>query len=149
MASGNEVVVSSGEGFRHEVWAGKHTFTVDEPADLGGSDTGPNPYELILAALGSCTSMTIRLYAQRKKWPLEQVEIRLHHSRVHAQDCSDCEKQEGYLDHVEKEIVVGGPLTEAQVTRLGEIAEKCPVNVTLHASVRTTQTIRLAARAEK
>jgi putative redox protein len=149
MASGNEVVVSSGEGFRHEVWAGKHTFMVDEPADLGGSDAGPNPYELILAALGSCTSMTMRLYAQRKKWPLEQVEIRLRHSRVHAQDCAHCVEQEGYLDHVEKEIVVGGPLTDEQVARLGQIAERCPVNVTLHASVRSIQTIRLAARAEE
>jgi len=148
MTQGNEVVVSSCDGFRQEVWAGEHTLVVDEPTALGGGGSGLNPYELILAALGACTSMTIRLYAQRKAWPLEHVEVRLHHSRIHAQDCADCLKQEGYLDHVEKEIVVGGPLTEAQVARLGEIAERCPVNVTLHAAVRTKQTIRLAVRAE-
>lgn len=148
MALKNEVVVSSCEGFRQEAWAGTHTLVVDEPAALGGGDAGPNPYALILAALGACTSMTLRLYAQQKNWPLEQVEVRLRHSRIHAQDCADCAKQEGYLDHVEKEIVVGGPLTEAQVTRLGEIAERCPVNLTLRASVHTQQTIRLAVRPE-
>jgi putative redox protein len=148
MAKGNEVVVSSCDGFRHEAWAGEHTLLIDEPAALGGSGAGPNPYELILAALGACTSMTLRLYAQRKEWPLEQVEVRLRHSRIHAQDCADCFQREGYLDHVEKEIVVGGLLTEEQVARLGEIAERCPVNVTLHASAHTTQTIRLATRPE-
>lgn len=147
MGKGNEVVVSSGTGFRHEAWAGEHTLVIDEPASLGGG-AGPNPYELILAALGACTSMTLRLYAQRKEWPLEQVEVRLQHSRIHAQDCADCANQEGYLDYVEKEIVVSGPLTEAQVARLSEVAERCPVNVTLHASVHTAQTIRLAVRPE-
>jgi len=148
MEKGNEVVVSSCHGFRHEAWAGEHTLVIDEPASLGGGGAGPNPYELILAALGACTSITLRLYAQRKEWPLEHVEVRLQHSRIHAHDCADCVQQEGYLDHVEKEIVVGGPLTEEQVARLGEIAERCPVNVTLHASVHTVQTIRRAARPE-
>jgi putative redox protein len=144
MASVTEVVVSSCGGLRQEVWAGRHTLTVDEPETLGGTDAGPNPYELLLAALGSCTSITLHMYAQRKQWPLELVEVRLRHHRVHAQDCADCEKREGYLDHIEKEIVVGGPLTDEQVQRLGEIAEKCPVNRTLRASVHTTQTMRRA-----
>lgn len=147
MANQTEVVVSSCEGFRQEVWAGEHSLVVDEPAALGGTNAGPTPYELILAALGACTSMTVRLYAERKGWPLEHVEVRLQHSRIHAQDCAECEEREGYLDHVEKQIVVDGPLSGEQVTRLGEIAERCPVNLTLKRSVHTTQTIRLASRA--
>ena len=139
-----EVVVSGGAGLRQEAWAGQHTLIVDEPVDVGGTDAGPTPYELILTALGACTSMTLRLYADRKQWPLEQVEVRLRHSRIHARDCADCEVKEGYLDHVEKEIVVAGALSPEQVQRLGEIAELCPVNRTLKSAVRTTQTIRLA-----
>lgn len=144
MAEVTEVVVSSCEGLRQEVWAGQHTLTADEPQTLGGTDTGPDPYQLLLAALGTCTSITLRMYADRKKWPLEHVEIRLRHCRVHAADCAECEEKEGYLDRVEKEIVVGGALTDEQVHRLGEIAELCPVNRTLHASIQTTQTIRRA-----
>lgn len=148
MAQGTEVVVSSCEGFRHEAWAGDHTLLVDEPVSFGGTDAGPTPYELILAALGACTSMTLHLYAKRKGWPLEQVEVHLRHSRIHEQDCENCAEQEGYLDHVEKEIVVSGSLSEEQLTRLGEIAERCPVNLTLKRSVRTTQTLRLAVRTD-
>ena len=139
-----QVVVSSDRDFRQEVWAGRHTLIADEPREAGGEDAGPNPYELLLAALGACTSMTMGMYARRKEWPLERVEVRLTHERIHAEDCAECEQKEGYLDHVAKEIVVAGPLTEEQVARLGEIAEKCPVNRTLHASVHTTQTIRKA-----
>ena len=139
-----EVVVSSDKNLRQEIWAGRHTLVADEPRDVGGDDTGPGPYELLLAALGACTSMTLLLYARRKEWPLERVEIRLRHDRIHAQDCADCEQREGYLDHVEKQIVVSGPLSPQQVTRLGEIAEKCPVNVTRHQSVHTSMTIRAA-----
>lgn len=140
----NQVIVSSESGLRQQIWAGPHTLIADEPEELGGKGTGPNPYDLLLAALGACTSMTLRVYAQRKDWPLEAVEVRLTHSRIHARDCEECEKQDGYLDHVEKEIVVSGPLSEAQVERLGQIAEMCPVNRTLHAGVHTHLTIRLA-----
>ena len=140
-----QVVVSSAGGLRQEVWAGRHTLSADEPAELGGADAGPNPYELLLAALGACTSMTLLMYARRKEWPLESVEVRLTHNRIHARDCAECEQREGYLDHVAKEIVVAGSLSDDQVTRLGEIAEKCPVNRTLLASVHTTQKIRRAA----
>lgn len=138
-----QVVVTSGSKLRHTVQAGEHRFEADEPADAGGDDAGPNPYELLLAALGACTSMTLLIYARRKGWPLEKVEVRLTHSRIHARDCEECEQEDGYLDHVEKEITVAGPLTAQQVTRLGEIAEICPVNRTLHQTVHTVQTIRL------
>ncbi len=140
-----EVVVSSCEGFKQEIWAGRHTLVADEPTAVGGTDEGPSPYELLLASLGACTSMTLYLYAQRKKWPLERVEIRLRHQREEVEDCVHCETEERLLDHVEKEIVVSGPLTPEQVERLGEIAEKCPVNRTLKKAIRTTQEIRLAA----
>lgn len=143
-----QVVVSSCDGLRQEVWAGRHTLTADEPADAGGEDAGPNPYELLLAALGSCTSLTLLMYARRKKWPLEHVEVRLVHERVHARDCDECEEKEGYLDRIEKDIFVSGPLSPEQVRRLGEIAEKCPVNRTLNSNIHISQQIRLAGAGE-
>lgn len=127
--------------------AGRHRVTADEPPDLGGEDAGPGPYEFLLAALGACTGMTLRLYAGRRGWPLEQVEIHLEHSRRYVEDCRDCPEGEPYLDHIAKEIVLSGPLTPEQVSRLGEIAERCPVNRTLHRSVRTSQSVRLAEAA--
>jgi putative redox protein len=139
-----QVVVSSGRNLTQEAWAGSHTLTADEPRDAGGDDLGPTPYDLLLSALGSCTSMTLLVYARRKGWPLEGVEVRLTHERRHAADCAGCEQPASYLDHVEKEIVVAGPLSPAQVQRLGEIAELCPVNRTLNQTVQTTQSIRLA-----
>ena len=142
-----QVVVTSGGGLRQEAWAGRHTLVADEPVSAGGGDAGPNPYELLLAALGACTSMTLSLYAGRKGWKLDGVEIRLSHRRVHAADCADCEQKEGYLDQIEKEITLSGDLDEVQLARLGEIAERCPVNRTLHQSVRTNQTVRLAGSA--
>jgi uncharacterized OsmC-like protein len=139
-----EVVVSSLGNLRQEIWAGGHTLTADEPRDFGGEDTGPSPYELLLGALGACTSMTLLLYARRKGWPLEQVEVRLRHNRIHARDCETCETKEGYLDAIEKEIVVAGDLTPEQVERLGEIAHRCPVNQTLLHEIHITQTVRRA-----
>jgi len=141
------VIVSSDEKLRQTARMGGHSLTVDEPVEAGSEDAGPNPYELLLAALGACTSMTLLLYARRKEWPLEGVEVRLSHERIHARDCADCEQQEGYLDQVDKEIIVTGPLTAEQVTRLGEIAEMCPVNRTLHNTVHTTLAIRLSGDA--
>ena len=98
---------------------------------------------VLLAALGTCTAMTVQLYAQRKKWPLAGVNVRLTHQRVHYRDCEECEEKEGYLDRVEKEITLRGPLDDAQVQRLAEIAERCPVNRTLRQSVQTVQEVRL------
>jgi putative redox protein len=143
----SQVVVSSDENLRQEIWAGRHTLAADEPRELGGDDTAPTPYELLLAALGACTSMTLQMYARRKGWPLEHVEVRLKHDRIHARDCAECEEKEGYLDRVEKHIAVSGPLTQEQVKRLGEIAEMCPVNRTLHKPLHTTMEIHLAGEA--
>ncbi|MFN3649382.1 MAG: OsmC family protein [Armatimonadota bacterium] len=140
-----QVVVISDRNFRQEIWAGDHTLVADEPRELGGDDTGATPYELLLAALGACTSITLLMYARRKGWELQAVEIRLRHNRVHAKDCAECEEKDSYLDRIEKEIAVSGNLSPEQVERLAEIAEKCPVNRTLRASIVTKQEIRLAA----
>lgn len=140
-----EVVVSSVGGLRQEIWASGHTLPADEPREVGGEDAGPSPYELLLGALGACTSMTLHMYARRKEWPLEHVEVRFRHDRIHAEDCAECETKEGRLDAIEKEIAVSGRLTPEQVERLGEIAHRCPVNQTLLREIRITQAIRHVA----
>ena len=136
-ADQGEVVVSeTGESrFAQAIVAGPHRLAADEPASVGGADTGPTPYGLLLAALGACTTMTLRLYAERKKLPLEKVSVRLRHEKIHARDCENCETQEGKIDRIEREIVLEGALDGAQRQRLLEIAEKCPVHRTLHSEV--------------
>ena len=132
----NEVVVrGAATGFAHEILAGRHRLTADEPVSAGGADAGPTPYDLILAALGSCTSMTLGVYARRKGWPLESVSVRLAHSRIHAEDCANCETKEGRLDRIDVVIEATGDLTEEQRRRLVEIAEKCPVHRTLTSEI--------------
>jgi putative redox protein len=133
-----EVVVrETGEGrFAQEIAAGRHRLRADEPGSVGGSDTGPTPYGLLLAALGACTSMTLRLYAERKRWPLERVTVRLSHEKVHARDCEECETREGRVDSIEREIALEGALDDEQRRRLLEIADRCPVHRTLHSEVR-------------
>ena len=113
-----------------DVRVGRHRLRCDEP-EGAGDDTGPNPYDLLLAALGACTSMTVRMYANRKKWPLEGVAVRVNHDRIHARDCEDCETLDGMVDHIERVVELRGPLSDEQRTRLLEIAEKCPVHRTL------------------
>jgi putative redox protein len=130
-----EVIVSSDRYLRQEIVAGNHTLIADEPRESGGTDAGPDPYSLLLAALGACTSMTLQLYARRKLWPLEKVEVRLRHSRIHAEDCEDCSTKEGRIDRIERHISLTGQLSEEQRARLLEIAGRCPVHRTLSSEI--------------
>ena len=136
-----EVIVHSRGNLRQEINAGSHTFYADEPVDDGGDNAGPNPYELLLAALGACTSMTLLLYARRKGWPLEDVEVRLSHRRDYARDCEDCDSSPVQIDQIERRITLKGPIDQAQRTRLLEIAEKCPVHRTLTGTIRVRDTL--------
>ena len=134
------VVRGAADGFVQEIIAGPHHLRSDEPASAGGTDTGPTPYDLLLAALGACTSMTMAMYARRKKWPLERVTVRLRHSRVHAEDCAACETQDSRLTVIDREIAVEGSLDDDQRGRLVAIANRCPVHLTLSSriDIRTT-----------
>ena len=133
----SEVVVTSVANLRNEVRYGAgHTLTTDEPVAAGGEDAGPDPYTLLLAALGSCISMTVTLYARRKQWPLEKVTVRLRQNRVHVKDCQECNVLlEGYVHRIERAVSFTGPLTEEQRARLQEIAHKCPVHKTLSSPI--------------
>jgi uncharacterized OsmC-like protein len=122
-------------GFAEEIHAGAHRLRADEPVSAGGTDTGPSPYDLLLAALGACTSMTVGMYARRKSWPLEEVTVHLRHSKIHADDCAECETKEGTLDRIERDIHFTGPLTQDQRSKLMEIANKCPVHRTLMSEI--------------
>jgi uncharacterized OsmC-like protein len=127
-----EVVVrGSAAGLAQQIVVGSHGLVADEPADAGGTDTGPSPYDLLAAALGACTSMTLGMYARRKQWPLDGVTVRLRHSRIYATDCADCETKEGMLDRIDRDIELTGDLTAEQRAKLLEIADKCPVHRTL------------------
>jgi len=140
-------VESEGRGLAQRIQAGRHDLRSDEPTSAGGTDTGPDPYDLLLAALGACTSMTLRVYAARKNWPLEKVVVRLGHGRIHAQDCTDCETKEGSIDRFEREIEVHGALSPEQRQRLLEIAEMCPVHRTLMGAKKIAS--RLAEAGER
>lgn len=138
MTSNNpaHVIVRGGAtGFAQQIQVGAHQLSADEPIESGGTDTGPSPYDLLLAALGSCTSMTIGLYARRKNWPLQEVVVSLWHSKIHAADCAECETREGKIDRIEREIQLIGSLTSEQRSTLMEIADKCPVHRTLTSEI--------------
>jgi putative redox protein len=129
-------VAEAGEGrFAQLVSMGRHRLRADEPESVGGDDSGPGPYDLLLAGLGACTSMTVRMYAEQKKWPLARVAVDLKHDKVHAADCAECETREGRIDRIERVLTLEGDLDDAQRARLLEIASKCPVHRTLRSEV--------------
>jgi putative redox protein len=128
-------VWGSAAGIVQEIIAGKHRVKADEPLSAGGTDTGLSPYELLLAALGACTSMTVGMYARRKKWPLEEVTVNLRHFKTYVTDCRDCEKGTSMLNRIEREIHFAGNLTDEQRARLLEIADHCPVHRTLTSKI--------------
>jgi len=129
------VVRGDGLSYAQNIVAGSHRLIADEPIAAGGTNSGPTPYDLLLAALGACTSMTVGMYARRKNWPLQGVVVRLRHARIHAEDCATCETKEGFLDRIECELELAGELSTEQRSKLLEISEKCPVHRTLQSRI--------------
>lgn len=139
---GTVTVAESGAGtYTQEISAGGHRLVADEPRPFG-DDAGPSPYDLLLAALGACTSMTVRMYAAKKGLPLEQVRVSLRHSRIHAKDCAECETEQGMVDHIDRDIELIGDLDADQRDKLLAIAERCPVHRTLTSSVHVTTSLK-------
>jgi putative redox protein len=137
MAKPNEVIVRTGErGYVTEIMARGHLLIADEPASAGGTDAGPTPYDYLLASLGACTAMTLRIIADRRGWPLEGVTIRLWQSRVYEKDCEDCPVKAVGIDQIEREVELAGPLSEEQREALLQIADRCPVGQTLGRGMR-------------
>ena len=131
------VLVNDGQvNYVQNISVGHHLFQADEPVDSGGLDAGPDPYELLMAALGACISITLRMYAGRKQWPLESVQVRLMYARVHAEDCAACDGEARLIDAIEAEVLLVGDLSGDQRMRLLEIAGKCPVHRTLTSSIQ-------------
>ena len=138
----HEVTLTSKvESFRQNIQAGPHALIADEPESLGGTGQGPDPYQLLCAALAACTSITIEMYAKRKGWPLEGVEVRVRHEKIHAEDCAECEGRHGLVDRMERHIVLKGPLDEDQRERLAVIASKCPVHKTIRAGANVVDEV--------
>jgi putative redox protein len=136
LAPGTVVVRETGEGpFAQTIAAGRHVLRADEPEDVGGGDSGPGPYDLVLAGLGACTSMTLRMYAGRKGWPVERISVTLRHDKIHAKDCAECETREGRIDRITRQIAITGALDREQRAKLLEIADKCPVHRTLKSEI--------------
>lgn len=137
LLTSKQVVVRTGvEGYTTEVKTGRHSFLADEPPSVGGADLGPTPYDLLVAALGTCTSMTLRMYADRKKWDLKEVRVHLQHSKEHCEDCADADNPKSKIDTIERVLELEGNLDEKQRERLKEIADRCPVHRTLHSEIR-------------
>jgi putative redox protein len=134
-ASPDVVVRGTARDFLQEIVTGKHHFRADEPVSYGGSDAAPGPYDYLLSALGVCTSMTIGYYARRKKIPLENITVSLHHGRIHAKDCEHCDTKQGMLDRIDLEIELTGSITTEQRAELMTVAAKCPVHRTLKSEI--------------
>lgn len=136
----NETIVrESGEGkYAQEIIIGSHTLAADEPIAGGGNDLGPSPYDFLLAALGTCTSMTIRMYASLKQFPLDKITVKLTHKKIYSDDCQDCENQNAKIDHIDRLIELQGDLSEEQRAKLLDIANKCPVHRTLTSKMMIT-----------
>lgn len=141
-SEGTVTVTETGSGsYTQQITAGNHRLVADEPRPIG-DDAGPTPYDLLLAGLGACTSMTVRMYADRKGWPLERVRVTLRHSRIHAEDCANCETAKGWVVHIDRNIELAGDLDDTQRQRLLQIAEHCPVHQTLTSEVDITTSSR-------
>ena len=138
IGSGDTVVIERGPGkFANVISANGHRLLADEPESYGGTNTGPTPYDLLSSSLGACTAMTIRIYAEFKKIPLERVAVKVNHKKIHAEDCADCETKDGKIDFMSKEIeLLGDDLTDEQRAGMLRIADKCPVHRTLHSEVK-------------
>jgi putative redox protein len=140
-SEGLVTVSEAGTGtYTQQITAGHHQLVADEPRPIG-DDAGPTPYDLLLAALGACTSMTVRMYADRKGWPVERVRVSLRHSRIHAEDCAECETTAGWIDQIDRDIELTGDLDDTQRQRLRQIAERCPVHQTLKSEVHITTSL--------
>jgi putative redox protein len=140
--TGSEVVTrTAGDGYRTDIDAAGFRITADEPGTLGGTGAGPSPYDLLLGALGACTGMTLRMYAARKGWPLEEVTVKLREGRDHAADCAKCERPDAKITALQREITVRGELDDAQRARLLQIAEQCPVHKSLAGAFRVSTTL--------
>ncbi len=135
------VTVQSIENLKQEIASGTNRILADEPVSSGGNGEGFDPYSLLIAALGACTSMTLKLYARQKGWDLQSVHVTLTHQKIHAEDCSDCESREGKIDRIDRKIELKGNLTEEQILRLREIAKRCPVHRTLSSEISIIDTV--------
>ena len=141
-SEGTVTVTETGSGtYAQQITAGHHRLVADEPRPIG-DDAGPTPYDLLLAGLGACTSMTVRMYANRKGWPLEWVRVTLRHSRIHAKDCVGCETTKGWIHHIDRDIELAGDLDDTQRQRLLDIAERCPVHQTLTSEIQIATSLR-------
>ena len=139
MASEKErrvVVEGTAKDYRQKVHIGPFHLVADEPVSMGGGDTGPGPYEYLLTALGTCTSMVVSMIARQRGWPVESIRITMRHDRIHAEDCMECETKRGMVDHIVREIEIEGDLTEEQRATLFSIAQRCPVSTTLMSEIR-------------
>ncbi len=143
LSTNQQAVSKTGEkGYTTEVVVGQHKVIADEPLTVGGNDLGPSPYGYLMASLGSCTSMTLRMYADRKQWDVKDIKVHLNHSKVHKDDCEDCENKNEKIDQIERIIELEGNLDEAQKKRMLEIADKCPVHKTLHQGIRVISRLK-------